>query len=59
VPAFEYPLPIALVDLEEGTRLVADLVDVVPEDVKVGMAVEVVWQDHDEDLTLPGFKPAS
>ena len=58
VPAFDYPLPIALVDLEEGTRLVADLVDVDPADVKVGMAVEVVWQDHDEDLTLPGFKPA-
>ena len=58
VPAFDYPLPIALVDLEEGTRLVADLVDVEPADVKVGMAVDVVWQDHDEDLTLPAFKPA-
>jgi uncharacterized protein len=58
VPAFDYPLPIALIDLEEGTRLVADLVDVAPEDVKVGMAVAVVWQDHDDELTLPGFKPA-
>jgi uncharacterized OB-fold protein/acyl dehydratase len=57
VPAFDYPLPIGLIDLEEGTRIVADLVDVAPEDVKVGMAVEVVWQDHDEELTLPGFKP--
>ena len=59
VPAFEYPLPIGLIALEEGTRIVADLVDVDPADVKVGMAVEVVWQEHDEDLTLPGFRPAS
>lgn len=58
VPAFDYPLPIALVELEEGTRLVADLVDVGPADVKVGMAVDVVWRDHDEDLTLPAFTPA-
>jgi uncharacterized OB-fold protein len=58
VPAFDYPLPIGLIELEEGTRLVADLVDVDPADVKVGMAVEVVWQHHDDELTLPGFKPA-
>ena len=30
VPAFDYPLPIGLIELEEGTRLVADLVDVDP-----------------------------
>jgi len=59
VPAFDYPMPIALIELEEGTRLVADLVGVDPADVKVGMAVEVEWQDHDEDLSLPAFRPAS
>jgi uncharacterized OB-fold protein/acyl dehydratase len=58
VPAFDYPLPIGLIELEEGTRLVADLVGVDPSDVKIGMAVTVEWQDHDEDLTLPAFKPA-
>ena len=55
VPSFDYPLPIGLIALEEGTRLVANLVGIAPEDVKVGMAVEVEWQDHDEDLTLPAF----
>jgi uncharacterized OB-fold protein/acyl dehydratase len=58
VPSFDYPLPIALIALEEGTRLVANLVGIAPEDVKVGMAVEVEWQDHDEELTLPAFHPA-
>ena len=58
VPAFDYPLPIGLIELEEGTRLVADLVGIAPEDVKVGMPVEVEWHDHDDDLSLPAFHPA-
>lgn len=57
VPAFDYPLPIGLIELEEGTRLVADLVAVEPGDVHVGMPVEVEWQDHDPELTLPAFRP--
>ncbi len=59
VPAFEYPLPIGLIELEEGTRLVADLVDIEPDAVTIGMPVEVVWLDVEPDLTLPAFKPAS
>lgn len=58
VPAFDYPLPIGLIELEEGTRLVADLVGVDRDDLRVGMRVEVEWQDHDDDLSLPAFKPA-
>lgn len=57
IPSFDYPLPIGLVELEEGTRLVANLVGVAPEDVQVGMPVEVEWEDHDDDLTLPSFRP--
>jgi len=57
VPAFDYPLPIGLVELEEGTRLVANLIGIEAADVTVGMPVEVEWQDHDPDLSLPAFKP--
>jgi uncharacterized OB-fold protein/acyl dehydratase len=57
VPAFDYPLPIGLIELEEGTRLVADLVGVDSADVKVGMPVTVEWMDLDDELTLPGFTP--
>ena len=59
VPAFDYPLPLGLIELEEGTRLVAEIVDCPPEEIEVGMAVTVTWIDADDELTLPGFKPVS
>ena len=58
VAAFDYPLPVALVELEEGTRLVANLVGVETKDIHIGMAVEAEFVDHDPDLTLPAFHPA-
>ena len=59
VPAFDYPLPIALIELEEGTRLVADLVGIEP-DARSRSACRstVEWIEHDADLTLPAFRPA-
>ena len=56
VPAFDYPLVVGLVELEEGTRLVANLMGIQPEAVEIGAAVEVEWHNHDPDLTLPAFK---
>lgn len=57
VPAFDYPLPIGLIELEEGTRLVAQIVDCPIDEITVGMPVEVVWIDADDELTVPAFKP--
>ena len=58
VPSFEYPLPIGLIELEEGTRLVANLVEVPREDIEVGMELRAEFVDFDEDLSLPVFVPA-
>ena len=57
VPAFDYPLPIAVVELEEGTRLVADLIGVAPDAVRIGMPVTVEFVAVDDELTLPMFRP--
>jgi uncharacterized OB-fold protein/acyl dehydratase len=59
VPAFDYPLAIGLIELEEGTRLVSNVVDVDPADVHVGMPVEVVFEAVDEAFTLPLFRPSA
>jgi 3-oxo-4,17-pregnadiene-20-carboxyl-CoA hydratase alpha subunit len=57
VPAFDYPLAVGLIELEEGTRLVANVIGVEPGEIQVGMRVEVEWVDHDPDLSLPAFRP--
>jgi uncharacterized protein len=59
VPAFDYPLPIAVVELEEGTRIVADLIDVDPAEVHIGMEVTVELVAVDAELTLPMFRPVA
>ncbi len=58
VPSFEYPLPIGLIELEEGTRVVANLGGVELDDIEIGMAVRAEFVDHDEELSLPVFVPA-
>jgi len=58
VPAFDYPLVVALVELEEGTRLIANVSGITPETAAIGTAVEVGFEDFDEDLSLPVFHPA-
>ncbi|HLN43666.1 MAG TPA: bifunctional MaoC family dehydratase N-terminal/OB-fold nucleic acid binding domain-containing protein [Acidimicrobiales bacterium] len=58
VGGFDYPLPIAVVELEEGTRLVADLIGVDPAEVRIGMPVVGEMVAVDDELTIPMFRPA-
>jgi uncharacterized OB-fold protein/acyl dehydratase len=58
VPAFDYPLVVALIELEEGTRLVANVADITPEEIAIGMPVVATFVAFDDDLTLPVFRPA-
>jgi uncharacterized OB-fold protein/acyl dehydratase len=58
VPGYEYPLVVAVVDLEEGTRLVANVEGCAPDDVHIGMAVQAFVEDVDDELKLPIFRPA-
>jgi uncharacterized OB-fold protein len=52
MPGRELPLTIALVELEEGVRVVAD-VRGNPEDLAIGDPVVVAWDEVDDELTLP------
>ena len=56
-PWFEPDYIVALVELEEGVRLVTNLVDVAPAEVCVGMAVTVRFDEFDGGLVLPMFRP--
>ena len=56
----EEPYTIALVQLEEqdDLRLTTNLVDCPPDDVEIGMPVEVVFEDHDP-VFVPLFRVRS
>ena len=56
MPPFDSPNPIALVALEEGTRIVGQLVGIKAKDVKIGQAVQVEIIKED-DLPLALFRP--
>jgi uncharacterized OB-fold protein/acyl dehydratase len=57
VPGYELPLIVALVDLEEGTRLVANVAGCELDDVYIGMPLEAHIESADEGLKLPFFRP--
>lgn len=60
LPAYKKELPIILVtvDLAEGVRMNSQLKGAKPEDLKLGMPVEVIYEDATDTLTLPMFRPA-
>ena len=58
--AFEAELPynVAMVELDEGPRLMTNLVDIDPALIRCDMPVEVVFDDVTPEITLPKFRPA-
>lgn len=57
VPAFDYPLNVSLIELEEGVRLISNVVGIPADAVEIGMAVAVEFTAFDDELTLPQFRP--
>jgi uncharacterized OB-fold protein len=48
------PYVVALVELDEGPRLISNVVGCTPEEVEIDMAVEVVFEEAG-DCRLPRF----
>jgi len=60
LPAFaaRVPFVVALVELDEDPRirLLGNVLDCAPDEVAIGMRVQVVWEDVG-DVTLPQWQP--
>ena len=58
--ADQLPLAVALVELEDApeVRLTTNILECPPEDVHIGMPVEVVFEQLTDELTMPYFRPA-
>ena len=53
----EIPYVVAWVDLDEGPRMITNIVGCPVEDVKLGMKVSVIFEQASKDIWLPKFKP--
>ncbi|OBF20392.1 Zn-ribbon domain-containing OB-fold protein [Mycobacterium sp. ACS4331] len=64
LPFLQYSYVVALIDLEEGVRIVSNLCGVDPEAVENGMPVEVFYETFESitdntELVLHQFRPAN
>ncbi len=59
-PAFQKDVPyvVAWVDLDEGPRMITNIVGCAVEEVKLGMKVTVQFEQAADDVWLPKFRPA-
>jgi uncharacterized OB-fold protein len=59
IPGSEpYVIGLVAINEQESVRLTTNLIDVEPEDIRTGMAVEVVFEEND-DVFLPLFRPVA
>jgi uncharacterized OB-fold protein len=62
-PAFKVKAPyiLAMVELEEGPRLMSNLINIEPDPkvITCDMSVEVVFEKLTDEITIPLFQPAS
>src|SRR6201992_1191499 len=60
VPGFTPPYAIAVVELDEGPRMMSNIVDCpqTPEALELDMKLEVAFEKLDDTITLPLFRPA-
>ncbi len=60
-PGFKDDIPYvySLIELDEGPMFGSNIIGIDPKEVKIGMPVEVVYEDITEEYTLPKFRPVS
>ncbi len=59
-PRFEQDVPYvyAIIELEEGVRMISNLVNVKFEKIRIGMNVKVLFEDVTPEISIPKFQPA-
>ena len=59
-PAFKNDVPynVAAIAFEEGPRMYSNVVGCANDAIRIGMPVELVYEDVTDEITLPKFRPA-
>lgn len=60
-PGFREELPyvLAYVTLDEGVQMLTNVVGCKPDEVKIGMPVEVTFENVNDEIAIPRFKPVA
>ena len=59
-PGFADKTPdlVGMIELDEGVRIIGNIINVKAEDVKIGMKVKVAWEALSDDINYFAFEPA-
>ncbi len=56
--AEDVPYVLALVELEEGVKMFTNIIECAHREVAIGMPVEVIFRQANNQISVPYFKPA-
>ena len=58
-PGFEARAPyvIGMIELDEGVRIIANLINIEIDEVQIGMRMKVAWEKLSDDITYCAFEP--
>lgn len=58
-PAFKQDVPyvVAIIELDEGARMMSNIVGIDPDEVRIGQRVAVEFEAVTAEITLPRFRP--
>jgi uncharacterized OB-fold protein len=50
------PYNVAIIELDEGVRIISNVTGIAPDDLRIGQRVAVVYEDVAPDVTIPRFR---
>jgi uncharacterized OB-fold protein len=53
----EVPYAVVVIKLAEGAKMISNVVGITYDQIRIGMPVEVVFEDISDEITLPKFQP--
>lgn len=52
------PYVVGLIELDEGVRMISNVINIDPDDIEIGMKVKVTFEKLSDDISYFAFEPA-
>ena len=53
----DVPYVYAIIDLDDGARMISNIVNIDPMEIEIGMRVQVTFDDVTPEISIPKFEP--